>query len=908
MVTLEDIELDILADTDAGKSAVDNFREILDVIGFKEYSVDQIDLIFQVLEPLLPIAEELDHVDKDAWSQWATTVSKVRAIFQELYALTPLENRKNRPISAENNTLISALSAKTGFSISGFVPVKAILLIGCYRHYLYKKYVDTKFKRACINTDIGDLKFAINFCARYPAVNQKIAEEYLPEWTHTSSPALWEESFLEKTSSLPATSAYKFIHTIRQILVIELGKNVNSTTSKQENILATQPIPIPSPAQNISAKTQFDEIEKTIPADATSSETSVVTPEDWLDKNGKEEKTFSILGIVKIIRGGNPSFAEKTTVGNFREILMVLSFGECPVDQLDLALQSVESLLPIAKDLGPRYTDVWSRWTVTIQKVRAILRESFPSASQNTWRGKLKDFPLISCLATEINRKAPSGLLPAKAVALIRFYAKLVEKPSELENYSIQVFYVINAENNLADTIRKCCTLKWKHSDLAQEYLPDWPGPSPAAWMESFIKKSANAPVIIPIKYHPRSDKHDFIHTMSETLGFASNIVVNTPPSEPDYSAEYENSLAATPPHGIFDDIKITVLADTAAGASEVVTERPVDSPSSQQDDTRKTEPIPSQEQNHSVVIQPATNNYSRSGRKHSVRPSFNLFPKQKVNVDADAEGIEPDIAHVVPQQDTPADQPTQLPVIQSLEIRYTNYRTAMDNQRLPWAWDCLNKFEIVVLRQALKDSATLENASVSEKQGAFLVWLMLAIGQSIDQILQLCLTHSANIRGALIFGPVYRKYIQSPPHAFRPSEHEKILLGSHGQFIDLSLAPPFPALFGELGLIDSNVKPNLQYKNIGAYLKLDNAGADKVVRQFLEKHKSRDMRLLPGKIRNVLSAEIMRVAQDPVATHLLSSLPTDMPPAGVYYTSYSEDVLRQIYNQATAQIFGAES
>ncbi len=40
MVTLEDIELDILTDTDAGKSVVDNFREILDVIGFKEYSVD----------------------------------------------------------------------------------------------------------------------------------------------------------------------------------------------------------------------------------------------------------------------------------------------------------------------------------------------------------------------------------------------------------------------------------------------------------------------------------------------------------------------------------------------------------------------------------------------------------------------------------------------------------------------------------------------------------------------------------------------------------------------------------------------------------------------------------------------------------------------------------------------------
>ncbi len=602
-------------------------------------------------------------------------------------------------------------------------------------------------------------------------------------------------------------------------LVPELDRHVNTRPSKPENPLPAQPIHTQSPKQHSSVVTQ---------------------PPSRLDE------------IEKIILGDNPSADEVSTAKTFREILSVISFCDRPVDKLDIVLQAIEPLLPIAEALCPRFSDIWPRWAATICKVLDILRNLFGSSpllpQEKYWRSKLGEHPLISCLVTEIDKAAPSGLLPAKAILLSGYYAIY----EELDLHFAERFTFFVGEKILANTIRKCCTLKWTHLQLAQMYLPEWPISSPEKWKELFFEKANETPPTNPYLRYP--DKHSFIHTIQLILEYTNQNQKNTP--------RHEHTVTK----------------------------------------------LPLQEQDHSVVIQPATNNYSRSGRKHSVRPSFNLFPKQRAHVDADSDGLAPDMIHIIPLQDTPVDQPVQLAAVQSLEVRYTNYRTAMDNQRLPWAWDCLNKFEIVALRHALKDSATLENASVSEKQGAFLVWLMLAIGQSIDQILQLCLTHSANIRGALIFGPVYRKYIQSPPHAFRPSEQEKILLGNHGQFIDLSLAPPFPALFGELGLIDSNVKPNLQYKNIGAYLKLDNAGADKVVRQFLEQHRTRDMRLLPGKIRNVLSAEIMRVAQDPVATHLLSSLPTDMPPAGVYYTSYSEDVLRQIYDQATTRILGKES
>lgn len=470
----------------------------------------------------------------------------------------------------------------------------------------------------------------------------------------TSSPALWKELFLEKTSNAPLRFDYTFIHTTRQILAVELVKHVNYTTPGQESFLATQPTSTPSPAQHISGNTRFHETEKTILADVTPSESSALSPEDWSDKNDQEEKRFSILEIVKIIRGKNPSLAEKTIVGTFREILLVLSFGECPVNQLDIVLQSVESILPIAKDVGPRYSDVWPRWAVTIQKVRAILRESFPGASQDAWRGKLKDFPLISCLVTDIRSKAPSGLLPAKAIVLIRFYAMELENPSELSTSYHNFSYVINAENNLADTIRKCCTLKWKHFDIAQEYLPDWSGYSPAEWIESFITKAKDATTSIQQQYKPRTDKNDFIHTMSETLRFVSKKRVATTLIEPDDTAEHQNSSAVTQATHKFDGIDNKFLADTTADESELASKNPIKPPPSDQENTlTQTAPtqLPPQKRDSSVVTQPTRERYSRVGKRLPIRPSLNLFKKWPSNDNANFDGLAPDTQHVAPQQ-----------------------------------------------------------------------------------------------------------------------------------------------------------------------------------------------------------------------------------------------------------------
>jgi hypothetical protein len=889
LITLQDIEIELLlADAEGGQSVLATFHEILEVIFFTNQSVNQLDFWLEPLEPLLPIAEAFDCIDKDTWQRWSITIPKVRGIVNSLTSILSIEKRKS-PISEYSASLEHALNQEFGSSMTGFTPLKAILLIGHFRRHYSRKYRDNSNFRTYDFPHLTELENVICGCARSPKHRQSdIVKEYLPEWINSMPPSLWRDTFLDISSRSPATFGYEFIHAARKILLYK-------DEFESHN-------PLSQPA------TQNDSLR--ISTGLTYVDSKLISSIGTEGPTNLNKKTIAIFDIVKMIRGTNPTEFDRRTVGTFREILMVISFGDFPADQLDIALKSIEQLMPIVKELSPIYTETWEQWTTTILKVRGLLNNIFPNAIQDKWRGQLKDSPLISCITSEIKANAPTGLLPAKAIVLIRFYAKLVKNPSELENSKFQIFHVFNAENNLADTIRKCCTLKWKHRELAQEYLPSWPSDSPEKWIESFIKNSKRMPKYYPDPHRPRSYNLDFIHTILETLNFTSSKSDNMASRGAAHLFESGKSQFTTQPNKNVDVIEAKVTSDTDAATLDVVAIKQINSVSLQQIPYRPTEELasPPTTKSFSVTTRPSHERISRSGKSQSVRPSLNLFQKLPSYEDADSDSIAPELQTVEPVQDTPADQPNQLAVIQSLEVRYTNYRTAMDNQRLPWSWDCLNIFEVAALTQALKESADVQDSSVLEKQGAFFVWLLLVTGQSIDQLLKFGLTHAIDLQGALLCGPIYRRFISSPPHAFQPNEQEKVLLRHHAEFIDLQLVPPFPLICRELGLIDPKIKPINHYQNIGTYLKLDVSGAESAIRQFLEQHRTRGLRLLPGRIRNVLNAELMKVSHDPVATHLLSSLPSDMPPAGVYYTSYSEDALQRIYDQATARIFGKQS
>ncbi len=575
---------------------------------------------------------------------------------------------------------------------------------------------------------------------------------------------------------------------------------------------------------------------------------------------------------------GSRTPEEEAAANTFLEILEVISFRDSPIENLDSVLQAIEPLLPIAEAFDQKHTSTWSQWASTIAKIREIFRRNLISnlstaslskdktaISASIWRGKAGKFPDIACLVAEIDKEAPTGLIAAKAILLINLYQRFVGAEGEMSDYSSNY-----SKKYLADTLRKCCSLKWQHVGLAERFLPEWPLYSAAEWKDLFISGAPRRKNIRQsfLDQHEelgiRPTNHDFncFYTMQEILSLAS--------------AKQKQALSS--PKGSITSMQTASLRD------------------------------PHLEISSSVVTDFHFDRSSELERKAPNRPTFDVYPKLRSSIDAASDALSPRIIHVIPQQDTTIDQPLQLPSIQSLDVRYANYRTAMDNQRLPWQWDCLNPFEIKAVQAALLVSSERQGAPQSEKHGAFIVWLLLATGQTIEEILHFGLGRNQSNRSAIVAGPIYIRSIIAPPHSFVPKSEQQNYLHSHSSSVALALPSPFPTLVTELGLVDSNIALIKARPTIGAYLNLNKERAEQAVRLFLENHRTRSFRLLPGRIRNVLSKEIMRVSNDPVATHILSSLPTDMPPAGVYYTSYSKEQLESIYATAVALVLGEDT
>jgi len=114
---------------------------------------------------------------------------------------------------------------------------------------------------------------------------------------------------------------------------------------------------------------------------------------------------------------------------------------------------------------------------------------------------------------------------------------------------------------------------------------------------------------------------------------------------------------------------------------------------------------------------------YTPTGPRPSYRPAFNYFREPVSSDEVDAAALDPDSYYVEPQKDTPADEPLPLQALESLNVRYSNYRSSMDNQRLPWTWDRLNHFEIAALLESVHQSSAQYSTSSPQSQGAFITW-----------------------------------------------------------------------------------------------------------------------------------------------------------------------------------------
>lgn len=561
-----------------------------------------------------------------------------------------------------------------------------------------------------------------------------------------------------------------------------------------------------------------------------------------------------------------------SSANTFREITGVLDISPELAGWLETALHTILELLPIVQAFDQDNKPVWENWESTILKVQAILQ----SPPQNSFsKPKLKTTSYLSSWITPIHPLAPSGILPAKAVWLIGRRMHYIQ--GKTGNGVRSRLFTQFQEEYLANTLRKCSTLKWAQLGFAKFYIPSWPSSSPLAWTNS-VKEKAQ---LLSSHYSSYTSDFDFIRTLYKILKHLSPSSVPLP----------------TFPTKIELLTKMAVILRNISLSQQLFNGSNIEQHPSRD---------PTEDDTDIFILSRPSHTVAR--HRPSSRPSFQYFQEPVSSDEVDTLALDPDSLYVEPQGDTPADEPLPLPALESLDVRYSNYRTSMDNQRLPWTWGRLNHFEIAALREAILQTTNQYSTATPPSQGAFITWLMLSTGQGIEQILKISLSETRSAYGCLMSGPTYRRLIPTPPKAYKPSADEKTLLNAHSQYIDVLLAPPFPPHIFELGLTNGKVVPIEKFPTIGAYLKVDASDAEKCVREFLEGNRTRKLRLLPGKIRLALATEIMRMSNDHVATHLISALPTDMPPSGVYYTTYSTLALRDIYQIALANIFGEHS
>jgi hypothetical protein len=279
-------------------------------------------------------------------------------------------------------------------------------------------------------------------------------------------------------------------------------------------------------------------------------------------------------------------------------------------------------------------------------------------------------------------------------------------------------------------------------------------------------------------------------------------------------------------------------------------------------------------------------------------RPSFRITTERENNPHADQIAGAPRLISATSIPDTSADVAPSSITTQHYEIRYTNFRTRLQKQFLPYAWEVLNPFEIGTLINSI---FCVESEYAT---GATLIWLMLVTGLPLEDILSLTLAKVLQNRAGIDENGTWCRIVPSPRSAFVPNERlQKV--EPHGDSISLSLPVPRPQLLQNLL---SNIHgENATIRTAFHCDSLGEDGADLKLREFLAHARlMHDGRYTLGRVQRTLAAYLMGFSGDPVIIHILTGLATDIPPVGMYYAAFESERIQTVYQGATEKILRA--
>ena len=139
-------------------------------------------------------------------------------------------------------------------------------------------------------------------------------------------------------------------------------------------------------------------------------------------------------------------------------------------------------------------------------------------------------------------------------------------------------------------------------------------------------------------------------------------------------------------------------------------------------------------------------------------------FPKG--SDDRDTKAAEPEDLVFGQAETTPVDAPQASIGLQKQQAGYTNFRTAIDNQFLPWAWNVLHDQEIQFLVAAIEAEVHKDG---EHKIGAWLASLSLATGLPTRLLVDVMLNDASGDSHSIVRPDIWNRQVITPENAFIP-------------------------------------------------------------------------------------------------------------------------------------------
>lgn len=527
--------------------------------------------------------------------------------------------------------------------------------------------------------------------------------------------------------------------------------------------------------------------------------------------------------------------------------------------KVDALLSILQPVVSAAAELDKLNLAYWNDLQHKITEIRGLLRSRYQAAS--LWEStspkpqkiRVGEYPKYTSLTSPAPPEAGNRLLPLKALLLIADYSNRRFNEESTSDRFESRFRAADLKD-LADRLRKYSDPSWQHFHLLLENVPEWTPEDVEGWAEAFRSNVRKLPRSGGTIFY--SGIRDHLFVLSAILRHVTDPLIR--------KADAYNSVASQQSQKTEDD----------SSNNFVVRSTPPD-----------------------LQFNPIT------GHEVRAKPSFHTYTPQRSTTEEIGDAEAPEMRSAVPQEGIGADEPEQTQSVAALNVRYTNYRTAMDNQRLPWTWDCCNPLEVRFLVRALTSALTVPDKD--DARGRLLVWLTLLTGQPLAEILDFVVSNHAALTdcNGLIQGRYWRRQIPSPPQAYTPKLHHVDHLYAHKSTVDFELPEPVTQLTAALGLQQISRGHSQNIVRLRNALSIDSKKAEQLMRTLLELLRGRDHRLLVGRVRKVLGKEVMCVCQSPVLTHLITASATDAPPSGVYYSAFPIERLQAIYNEAINRI-----